>query len=86
MGNLYLDPEPCNLWGPDGQCGALETRRYVNGWYCPNHAPHVLAGRPAPQSTAHLYKPVASGPRISDWGEVIRQNKRARIDGKRKGS
>jgi hypothetical protein len=85
MANRYKDPEPCNRWGPDGPCGAPETRRFVNGWYCPDHTPYALAGREEPKGTGHLYKPLQSGIRQVDYGEIVRQKKRARIDGKRHG-
>jgi hypothetical protein len=35
---------PCTrVVDPGGEvehCGAVPTRRYINGWYCREHAPH----------------------------------------------
>jgi len=83
MANLYRDPMPCDHWTQDGQCGAPETRRFLNGWYCPSHTPYALTGREEPKGTSHLYTPITSGVRIMDWGDAIKQKKRARIDAKR---
>lgn len=86
MGNLYKDAEPCNYWHPSGPCGALPTRRYLNGWYCPAHTPAALQGRPEVVPRDPGLKPMAQNKvRAIDLGEVYRQNRRARIDRKRQG-
>lgn len=54
--------QPCEHWldefaaEPDrepGYCGAMPTRRFVNGRCCAQHTPSALAGHPEPGRTAY---------------------------------
>lgn len=86
MGNRFREREPCNYWHPSGYCGDPATRRYLNGWFCPEHAPARLAGHKEVVPPDYGLKPIVGGQvRQTDLGEVYRQNRRARIDGKRGG-
>lgn len=52
----YLQ-HPCQFSKRDGQgclarCGALPTRRYINGWFCVDDRPEMVAARNAEKIAA----------------------------------
>lgn len=86
MPRLYSGIWECQRWVNGAPCGALPTRRYTNGWYCPDHTPARMKGKPEPTGAWYLdqLKPMVQPEfRLTSPKELWQQKRRDRIDAER---